>query len=253
MRRIFCLCVVMVACRSAALDWETDPEGPLFKMTAKEYRFDEWKGKTAEPYPCPLREWSLPPLDFPFPTNGVVGNVYIQRMGRTLEIYGKDHKHLVYVNWSVLPTVLDAQKAIIENFADCSIPVIDFVYENGIGDKCFWRTYPDTTKWTPDGWVEDTTQRGKAESFTFCRNNVMIRLMGIRAPFSGEAIARQIDADILKRSREAVAPLESRKTEPARPDASQGSGTKPHSGTDKASKPQQKQDKLEGKETEKRG
>ena len=207
MRRIVCVCacVVMAACRSAALDWETHPKGPLFKMTAKEYRFDEWKGKTAEPYPCPLKEWSLPPLDFPFSTNGVVGNVYMQRMDRTLEIYGKDHKYLVYVDWSVFPTVLDAQKGIIESYSDCSIPVIESVYEKGIGDKCFWDTYTSTTKWTPDGWVVDTKQRDKVQSFTFCRNNVMIRLLDVRAPFSGEAIARQIDADILKRSREAGA------------------------------------------------
>ena len=240
MRRIVCVCscVVMAACRLTAVDWETDPEGPLFKMTAKEYRFDEWKGKTAEPYPCPLREWSLPPLDFPFPTNGVVGNVYMQRMGRTLEIYGKDHKHLVDVDWSVCPTVLDAQKAIIEDFADGCIPMIDSVYENGIGDKCFWRTYPDTTKWTPDRWVEDTTQRGKTESFTFCRNNVKIRLLHVRAPFSGEAIARQIDADILKRSREAGARAGRRKTGQPSPDVPPETGAKPRDGVDKKPVPQ---------------
>ena len=240
MRRIVCVCecVVMSACRSAALDWETHPEGPLFKMTAKECRFDEWKGKTAEPYPCPLREWSLPSLDFPFSTNGVVGNVYMWTKSRVLEIYGKDHKHLVYVGWSVLPTVLDAQKAIIEEYARRTIDVIEPVYENGIGDKCFRGIYPDTTKWTPDGWVEDTTQRGKTESFTFCRNNVKIRLLHVRAPFSGEAIARQIDADILKRSREAGARAGRRKTGQPSPDVPPETGAKPRDGVDKKPVPQ---------------
>ena len=48
------------------LDWETAPEGPLFKMLAKEYRFDEWKGKTDEPYPAPLRGWLPPSLAYNF-------------------------------------------------------------------------------------------------------------------------------------------------------------------------------------------
>ncbi|MBR4170506.1 MAG: hypothetical protein IKR48_02510 [Kiritimatiellae bacterium] len=233
MRRIFCLCVVMAACRSTAVDWETDPEGPLFKMVAKEFRFDEWKGKTAEPYPAPLRVWSPPSLAFPFSTNGVVKSVYSMRLGNSLEIYGKDHEYLVYVRWYVCPNVLDAQKGIIEDYSDRFYSDIDPVV-NGIGDRCYRHS------------------AGKSHSFTFSRNNVMLH-MRARPPFSAEELARQIDGDILKRSREAVAPPESRKTEPARPDASQGSGTKPHSGTDKASKPQQKQDKLEGKETEKRG
>ena len=158
----------------------------LFVHAAREYEFDSWRGQTKAAYARVVPSFMLPRLFLP--TNGwPIANKMTDRgtMYRYDVYLTNTLSTVLMIETKVFPTVVAAQESLINHFA--SIPIGSFhSCTNDIGDRSYAIDRP-------------------TESFTvFTRNNVYVYVGSETNAIPADLIARQIDADILRKSTEVL-------------------------------------------------
>lgn len=171
----FLICMILL-CRAAIV--QSVP--PYLARTAERFHFSEWGGRTKEPYAGPLMSWNLPELSLP--TNGMGVRVEIERdddeesfsicpANRGFEFFN--------VTTRRYSDVLSAQVAIIYRFDSMQSTVDYSSATNDFGDRSY----------VAGRWA------------VFSRNNIYVCVRSYTNSISAEVVARQIDTDILQKSK----------------------------------------------------
>ncbi len=154
----------------------------LMRLCEKEYRFATWGGKCLENYGEPIKSWRMPPLNID--TNGVklVSRSSKEGCSEELWLFSDKQDLILLVKALWCPNVISAHRAIIEEFCQMTSTQRDN-HVVGIGDQGFSYSYGDN--WS---------------SYIFARNNIKVSITSYVKRIQAKDVARQIDADILKKS-----------------------------------------------------
>ena len=166
------------------------PEDVFFTRTANRFGFYIWRGQTKAGYSRVLNSWDIPPLTIE--TNGVPVGIRTKSeddMKRVVIYNIQTRKRILEVRGYTYDDVEAAQKAMICNFSLMNTTRDYSTCTNDFGDRSY--TYGST----------GVTHYSAAN---FSRNNIFVRVVSETNTISAEAVARQIDADILRRSTEAA-------------------------------------------------
>ena len=175
-----CLWVAFAVCVGSLCHVSAQPSvDDYLARTADQYHFSQWGGRTKVSYIAPLSTWHLPVLSVP--TNGMNVRVSFKQSDvlDKLQIYIlPQHSCLLWLQVLKCPDVLSAHEAILDGFNSMQTTCDYSSLTNNFGDQSYV---------TNDFAV-------------FARNNVYVKIHSYTNSISAEAIARQIDADILRKS-----------------------------------------------------
>lgn len=157
---------------------------PMFDETARFYDYASWRGVSKETYVRLIYDYDLPTLSLPTNSWPVEVSIRPRRNGRR-EIFlfsRNDQDLLLRINSLILTNVVTAQDSLINHFAGCPVRMNNLT-TNNIGDRGY-------------GAINANM------SFSvFARNNIFVSVGSGTNAIPADSVARQIDADILQRSR----------------------------------------------------
>lgn len=156
---------------------------PYLSRTAEQFHFSEWGGRTKVPYGRALLSWSIPELSLP--TNGIGIHVTFTHGEERddLQIYPTERRlYMLEIVARKCPDVLSAHWALLSHFESMQSTCDYNSATNDFGDRSY------------------LTRNGAV----FARNNIYVSVLSLTNLISAEAVARQIDADILRKSTENV-------------------------------------------------
>ena len=150
---------------------------------AREYNFSEWRGKVKNVYKGSLMSWQLPTLQLS--TNGmmIVKEMLNQNDFSALFLFTPNQDTILQIRFSLCKDIISAHEAIINQFALMSSPKLYVREDIGIGDQGFSNS--NGNNWS---------------SYIFARNNIKVSINSHITRIPAKDVARQIDADILKKS-----------------------------------------------------
>ena len=173
-----CLWTMFAVCVGSLCHVSAQPSvDDYLARTADQYHFSQWGGRTRVSYTAPLSAWHLPVLSVP--TNGMRIEVFSSRRDFQEKIQiCSPSECLLWVQALKYPDVLSAHKAILYRFSTMQSTYDYSSATNDFGDRSY-----------------------STNNFAvFARNNICITVKSWTNAIPAEAVARQIDADILRKS-----------------------------------------------------
>jgi len=169
---VICMGLVWVCVTYASL------EGDMIE-TGNKYGFGLWGGSVKENYSRKLTNWEIPVLSLA--TNGISTIVKARSDGneRYLLLFAAANGDcLLWINSECCENVMAAQESIVGKFNSMTTVANYSTSTNNFGDRSY--TFNHTA--------------------IFARNNIFVHVNSRTNSISAEAVARQIDTDILQKS-----------------------------------------------------
>ena len=171
--------IISVVAGFIRLDGSSLTQNDLFEQRESRFDFANWRGVVRGEYTDALTAWNIPPLNLA--TNGLP--VRIRRYQR------EKHENVVICPLYKAPPFLEVITYVCDDVGSAHDSIMSFF-------NSMTSTY-DYSSCTNDFGDRSYTLGSTA---VFARNNIFVRVHSGTNTISAEAVARQIDADILQRS-----------------------------------------------------